>query len=267
MRHTRNLALLVLLIGFTLSAAGCAVLEKTPTDEPTPRVVVTRMTALYIGPLTIVDGCLRLGDGEDDDLVVWPPDFDVSIENNIIRVLYDDREVKVRLGEVVRLGGGQVKSIDSFDEATRLQIPAGCPGPYWLVGSISPVGEARPAGSLPDLAGTEWVLALLNGNSPIEDTQTSLRFEREFLTGSMGCNGYGGGPDSGKYAATDDGALTVFQPLAVTAQLCSEPEDVMEQEAAYIKALQNAAAYRVIGDRLEILDASGDTTLIFARGE
>ena len=194
MKHMRMPGLLVLLIGFTLSAVGCAVPEKTPENKatltPAPRVETTRMTALCIGPLTMVDGCLRIGDSEAGNLVVWPPDFEVSIENDTIRVLYDDHEVEVRLGQVVRLGGGEVKSIEAFDERTRQQIPAGCPGPYWLVGSISPVGAA-------DLVGTEWVLISLNGNSLIEDTEITLNFEKEFLGGFMGCNGYGGGPDSG----------------------------------------------------------------------
>jgi heat shock protein HslJ len=79
----------------------------------------------------------------------------------------------------------------------------------------------------------------------------------------MTCNLYGGGPDSGRYTATDDGALTLPGGLAVTVQLCSEPEGIMEQEATYIKALRDAAAYRIDNGRLEIADASGETTLVF----
>jgi heat shock protein HslJ len=37
----------------------------------------------------------------------------------------------------------------------------------------------------------------------------------------------------------------------------------MEQEATYIEALQDAAAYRIVDDRLEIADASRETTLVF----
>ena len=159
--HIGILGPLILLIGFALSVVGCAVSEKSPGNEQTtvPEVVVTRMMALYVGPLTMVDGCLRLGEGEDGNLVVWPPDFEATIENDIIRVRYDGQDVEVRLGQVVRLGGGEVKSIDAFDEYTRRQVPSGCPGPYWLASSISPV-EA------PDLVGTEWVLTSLNGEGP-----------------------------------------------------------------------------------------------------
>lgn len=231
---------------------------------PAPMVVTTRMTALCIGPLTMVDGCLRTGDSEASNLVVWPPDFEVSVENDTIRVLYDDHEVEVRLGQVVRLGGGEVKSLEAFDERTRQQIPAGCPGPYWLAGSISPGEETERPGAPADLDSAEWVLTSLNGESLIEDTEITLNFKIEFLGGFMGCNGYGGGPDSGKYTATDDGTLTIPHEIAVTVQLCSEPKGIMEQEAAYIEALRSAAAYRVVDDRLEIANAAGETTLVFA---
>ena len=79
----------------------------------------------------------------------------------------------------------------------------------------------------------------------------------------MTCNGYGGGFDSGR--CRDDGTLALPQPLAVTLQLCSSPQGIMEQEAAYIEALQSAVIYRVIDDRLEIADASGEIALVFAR--
>ena len=83
----------------------------------------------------------------------------------------------------------------------------------------------------------------------------------------MTCNGYGGGPDSGKYIATDDGTLTLPYPIAVTVQDCPAPEGIMEQEAAYIETLRSAAFYRLVDDCLEIGNVAGETTLVFARKE
>jgi len=122
------------------------------------------------------------------------------------------------------------------------------------------VSEKTPA----DLVGTQWVLVSLDGESLTEGAEITLNFEKELLGGFMGCNGYGGGPDSGKYIATDDGTLTI-QQMAVTVQLCSTPEGIMEQEAAYIEALRSATSYRVVDDRLEIDNAAGETILVFAR--
>ena len=132
--------------------------------------------------------------------------------------------------------------------------------------------KATPSGSeatsLPGtaspLAGTEWVLTSLNGESLLEGTEINLGFKERYLGGSMTCNGYGGSPDTGQYVAKDDGTLTPPPLLAVTVQLCSEPEGIMEQEAAYIEALLSAATYRVAGDRLEFINAARETILVYA---
>jgi heat shock protein HslJ len=116
-------------------------------------------------------------------------------------------------------------------------------------------------GTSPDLVGTGWTLTSLDGSRLIADTEITLSIQEAYLGGTMTCNNYGGGPDSGAYTVSD-GRLAIRQ-LAVTVQLCSEPEGVMEQEAAYIEALYAAATYRVADDRLEIADAGGSTRLVF----
>jgi len=131
-----------------------------------------------------------------------------------------------------------------------------------LLAACGTDSRASSAGASPDLAGTGWTLTSLNGSSLIEDTEITLYFREAYLGGAMTCNQYGGGQDSGKYTATDRGKLAIPQ-LAVTVQLCTEPEGIMEQEAAYIQVLHDAAAYRVTSGDLEIVDASGRTTLVF----
>jgi heat shock protein HslJ len=132
-----------------------------------------------------------------------------------------------------------------------------------LVAACGADSKASRPSDLPDLAGTDWTLTSLNGSSLIEDSEITLFFKEAYLGGTMTCNNYGGGPDSGKYTATDDGQLAISQ-LAVTVQLCAEPEGIMEQEAAYIEVLHDAATYRVTDHRLEIADASGRIRLVFA---
>ena len=116
-----------------------------------------------------------------------------------------------------------------------------------------------------DLAGTEWELVSLSGKDLIKGTDITLFFTDEYLGGDMSCNGYGGSPDSGKYHATDDGTFTLEYPFAVTVQLCTEPEGIMEQEAEYIEILMTASHYQVVDNHLEIEDELGDTMLIFQR--
>jgi len=130
-----------------------------------------------------------------------------------------------------------------------------CIGPS---GTAEPtqVGTKRP-GAPADLDGTEWVLTSLNGSNLIEGTNITLNFTEGRAGGFSGCNSYGG-----EYTAAQ-GTLTVHE-LAITLQDCPEPEGVMQQEAAYVGALQAAAAYRVTDDRLEMENAAGETTLVFA---
>ena len=53
--------------------------------------------------------------------------------------------------------------------------------------------------------------------------------------------------------------------MAVTAKLCLEPEGVMEQADAYMAALASGDRYRVVEERLEILDSDGTVRLVFVK--
>ena len=114
-----------------------------------------------------------------------------------------------------------------------------------------------------ELAGTEWELVTLNGKELIEGTAITLNFTDEYLGGEMGCNGYGGSPYTGKYTTKGDGNFALIHPFAVTVQLCTDPEGVMEQEAAYIDMLMTASHYQIVDNRLEIESETGETILIF----
>jgi hypothetical protein len=46
------------------------------------------------------------------------------------------------------------------------------------------------------LIGTDWELVFLNRKNLIEGTATILEFAQTYLGGQMGCNGYGGSPDT-----------------------------------------------------------------------
>ena len=112
------------------------------------------------------------------------------------------------------------------------------------------------------LPGTQWELTSLRGQPLLPGTHINLEFGEQPFSGFSGCNYYGGGPDSGKYAAADDGALKILE-FAVTAIGC--PEGIMAQEKAYIDALMSPAAYQPSDDRLEIQNAAGETVLVYAR--
>jgi len=120
------------------------------------------------------------------------------------------------------------------------------------------VAPERPGLPL-DLDGTEWILTSLNGSSLVRDSNITLEFAQGRLTGFAGCNGYGG-----EYSAADVGTLTISE-IGMTAQDCQAPEGVMQQEAAYVDALQNATVYRLVDDRLQVGNIWAKGTLVFSR--
>jgi heat shock protein HslJ len=111
-----------------------------------------------------------------------------------------------------------------------------------------------------DLDGTEWVLTSLNGRNLIPGTDITLNFDQGKATGFAGCNAYGG-----PYTASE-GTLKIDE-FTITVMACLGPEGVMQQEKTYTEALRNAAAYRMVGDRLEIANNVGVITLAFAKKE
>jgi len=122
------------------------------------------------------------------------------------------------------------------------------------------VESKRPNAPI-NLDGTEWVLTSLNGRGLVEGSNITLNFAEGQINGFAGCNNYGV-----EYTSADEGTLTIPE-IEITQQLCQTPEGTMQQEGAYIETLRNGAAYRIMDDRLEIDDASGETTLVFTRKE
>ncbi len=87
--------------------------------------------------------------------------------------------------------------------------------------------------------------------STIIDTEITAVFGDDGnLSGAAGCNQY-----NAPY--TTEGNRITIGPAATTRMFCGEPEGIMEQEAAYLAALETAATYTISGDELELLDANG----------
>jgi heat shock protein HslJ len=118
--------------------------------------------------------------------------------------------------------------------------------------------QPRAGGAV--LLDTEWVLTSLTGKALIEDTQITLSFGEGSLEGSAGCNTYGG-----SYTATE-GSLRLSD-LYWTEMGCLEPEGILDQEMAYLNALNTVASYRVDAGRLELYDEAGTQILVFGPQE
>jgi heat shock protein HslJ len=117
-----------------------------------------------------------------------------------------------------------------------------------------------PAGGLD---ATSWKLESYADNAgdtvdALTGSVVTLDFQATQVSGSAGCNNF-----SGPYQT--DGNKIEFGPLATTRKMCAQPLGIMEQEAAYLAALEAAAEYDLGGNRLEIKDDRGDVSLIFSR--
>jgi heat shock protein HslJ len=117
---------------------------------------------------------------------------------------------------------------------------------------------------LQELAGTDWDVTMYNNGQEavvgvLEGTEiTALFGEDGELSGSAGCNQYIGG-------YTVDGNTIQIGQLGTTFRFCAEPEGIMEQEQAFLAALQSAATFRVEGDQLEMRTAADAIAVMMTR--
>jgi putative lipoprotein len=106
------------------------------------------------------------------------------------------------------------------------------------------------------LTNTYWKLVELNGGpvQPGEDRELHmiLRGEDE-VGGYAGCNQF-----VGSFTVAGDGLS--FGPIASTRRLCAES---MQQEGAFLQALENAQRFSISGENLAIENAGGEVTMRF----
>jgi heat shock protein HslJ len=170
-------------------------------------------------------------------------------------------ELSLRLGASTLVGCPPDSQADQF-QAALSQVTS-----YTLVD-----GDLRldlgPAGGrmllvplpVPELAGPTWRLnAYNNGRGGVQSLLAGTQITAVFGTdgrvgGSAGCNTY-----VGPYEISGD-SLTIGPP-ATTRRACAQP--VMDQEAAYLAALQATTRYRFEDGRLVLRDAADATQAIF----
>ncbi len=105
------------------------------------------------------------------------------------------------------------------------------------------------------LAGTSWRLSTLNGSVLPSEVDVTLNFEKDNAGGRAACNSYGGW-------FTQSGSKLSFGGLFQTEMWC---EGLMDYESAYLAALGTVRSFMLNGDRLSLLDRSGNSALVFVR--
>jgi len=111
------------------------------------------MEALIHGILVFFDNCVRVDSdfAHTSYLLIWPPDFNVTIENGKINILNGNGEIVAHIGDRVRISGGEVPSLAMLDKSTQEQMLRQCAGPYWIMGDEiatekqSPINTPSPS--------------------------------------------------------------------------------------------------------------------------
>jgi heat shock protein HslJ len=113
------------------------------------------------------------------------------------------------------------------------------------------------------LAGTSWqVTGINNGKEAVVSLVAGSSVTMNFgaggkVSGSAGCNNY-----TSTY--TQDGDKLTFAPAAATRRMCVA-SGVMEQEHAFLKALESAVTARMEGNQLELRTTDGALALSLVR--
>ena len=107
------------------------------------------------------------------------------------------------------------------------------------------------------LNGTTWELYSIGRYSPIEGSQTTIRFENGQVSGLGGCNQYGG-----EYKSSNQ--LLSFGALYMTEMACASPEGIVDQEQLFLGYLGDAQRFGVVDDQLHIYRSDGEA-LTFVR--
>ena len=112
------------------------------------------------------------------------------------------------------------------------------------------------------LLGTDWEALMYNNGkggytSVLLNTEiTALFGEDGSLTGSAGCNNYTTSYELDSRGNSARGAISIG-PSVTTRMFCGEPEGTMDQESAYLRALESAVAYEIRGQELELSNSEG----------
>ena len=108
------------------------------------------------------------------------------------------------------------------------------------------------------LTGTSWILESLGegeGQIPaLEVQQPTLGFLADRYGGDSGCNFY-----VGVYNSSESNV--VLETPARTGGVCSQPQEVQEQESVYLSSLATVTSYAVVEDELEMYSSSGQLML------
>ncbi|WP_420645390.1 META domain-containing protein [Candidatus Leptofilum sp.] len=133
---------------------------------------------------------------------------------------------------------------------------------YWA-GVICVIFLTACAGANRDnvaqLEGKTWTLTAYDNSQPIAGHQPTILFEDGEISGSTGCNHYGG-----TYQSEND--TIQFEQIFSTEMACLEPVELMEQERLYLEALTMVSRYELENEILTFFSDSNSLLTFEIKG-
>ena len=113
------------------------------------------------------------------------------------------------------------------------------------------------------LDGSSWSLMSYKDNTGetvnvLPRSTTTVLFQANQVTGIAGCNNF-----NATYQTTRN--KLSFSPVATTRKVCNMPLGIMQQETAFLAALDSTVSYKLSRNALELIDSRGNTLLTFRR--
>ena len=113
------------------------------------------------------------------------------------------------------------------------------------------------------LDGSSWSLMSYKDNTGetvnvLPRSTTTVLFQANQVTGIAGCNNF-----NATYQTTRN--KLSFGPVATTRKVCNTPVGIMQQENAFLAALDSTVSYKLSRNALELIDSRGNTLLTFRR--
>ena len=115
-----------------------------------------------------------------------------------------------------------------------------------LVALLSGCGGEDNAANAPTVLEGSWKLETLNGAAADPAVPSALQMDEGKASGNAGINQF-----NGSYSAPSDGVLT-FGPLASTQM--AGPDNAMQQETAFLKALADTKKFTTEDGALVLMD-------------
>lgn len=95
---------------------------------------LTQGTLIYDGKYLLIKGVYPTSGA--DYLPIWPYGYSVNVEGGEIQVLNESSQVVARVGDIIKVGGGETTKEVVEENYIGESLPDDCEGPYWLVSRV-----------------------------------------------------------------------------------------------------------------------------------